>query len=97
MTDAPTNPNVCPTCGGRNTGVTTGFNPEHLPTGEVLLHGTMFRCGDCDQRWAAMGHILLVNRDDAPYTEEGLSALHQAIAQAEPLRIELLEDDEGER
>ena len=53
----------------------------------------MFRCGDCDQRWAALGHILLVNRDDAPYTEEGLAALHRAIAQADELRIELIGDE----
>jgi hypothetical protein len=87
------NPNVCPTCGSRNTGVSIGFEPQHLSTGEVLLRGTMHSCRDCEQDWAAFGHIMLVNVDNEPYTEEGLAVLQAAIADSDGLRIVLSDED----
>ena len=97
MTDAPTNPNVCPTCGTRNTGATFGWEPQRINDDEVVLTGVGFACGDCDSRWFAHGHVMLAQRNGGIPSAEAQLALLEAIAQAGELRIELLEDDEGER
>jgi hypothetical protein len=36
------NPNVCPTCGSRNTGATFGWEPQRVNADETILTGVGF-------------------------------------------------------
>ena len=87
--DAPTNPNHCPVCRSRNTGVWFGYNPKRINDSETLVHDVTHVCADCDATWTAWGHTIIASRDDGPYSPEALAALEQAIAEAGELRIEV--------
>ncbi len=87
-------PNTCPHCGSLNTGVTFGFNPQRINDEETLIHDVLFACADCDGEWAAIGYVMIAQRNGGELYEEAQEALAGAVAGAEELRIEPL-DQEG--
>ncbi len=87
-------PNTCPHCGSLNTGVTFGFNPQRINDEETLIHDVLFACADCDGEWAAIGYVMIAQRNGGELSEEAQEALAGAVAGAEELRIEPL-DQEG--
>ena len=91
------NPNVCPTCGSRNTGATFGWKPQHVNENETLLTGVGFACGDCDGEWMAHGFVMIANRKGGAPSEEAQAAFLEAMSEAGELRIEPIEDEEDER
>ena len=91
---AQSDPNTCPHCGSPSTGVTFGFNPQHMNNDETLIHDCLFACVDCDGQWAAMGFVMIARRDGGEPSMQAQEALAKAVAAAEELRIELL-DQEG--
>ena len=91
---AKADPNTCPHCGSPSTGVTFGFNPQHMNNDETLIHDCLFACADCDGQWAAMGFVMIARRDGGEPSMQAQEALAKAVAAAEKLRIEPL-DQEG--
>ena len=91
---ASANPNTCPHCGSLNTGVTFGFSPQRINDKETLVSDTLFACTDCDGQWAAFGFVMIAQRNGGQPSEEAQKALAEAVASAEELRIEPL-DQEG--
>ena len=91
---ATANPNTCPHCGSSNSGANFGFNPQRINGDETLIHDVLFACADCDGQWAAIGYVMIAQRKGGQPSEEAQEALAGAVARAEELRIELL-DQEG--
>ena len=87
-----TNPNVCPTCGSRNSGATFGFDPQRVNDDEKILTGVGFACGDCDGQWMAHGYVMIANRKGGAPSEEAQAAFLKAMSKACELRIEPIED-----
>jgi len=54
----------------------------------------LFACADCDGQWAAFGFVMIAQRNGGEPSKEGQEALAEAVAAAEELRIEPL-DQEG--
>ena len=86
------NPNVCPTCGSRNTGATFGFEPQHVNDDETILTGVGFACGDCDGQWMAHGFVMIAQRNGGVPSEEAQAAFLEAMGRAGELRIEPITD-----
>ena len=59
--DAPTNPNHCPVCRSRNSGVWFGYNPKRINDSETLVHDVTHVCADCDATWTAWGHTIIAS------------------------------------
>ena len=91
---AEANPTTCPHCGSPSTGVTFGFNPQRINNDETLIHDCLFACADCDGQWAAMGFVMIARRDGGEPSIQAQEVLAEAVAAAEELRIEPL-DQEG--
>ena len=87
-----TNPNVCPTCGSRNSGATFGFDPQRVNADETILTGVGFCYGDCDSQWMAHGFVMIANRKGGVPSEEAQAAFLEAMSKAGDLRIEPIED-----
>tara|TARA_B100000586_G_scaffold200664_1_gene148875 strand:- start:235 stop:522 length:288 start_codon:yes stop_codon:yes gene_type:complete len=88
------NPNTCPHCGSSNSGATFGFNPQPINDDETLIHDVLFACADCDGQWAALGFVMIAQRNGGEPSKEAQEALAEAVLAAEELRIEPL-DQEG--
>ena len=54
----------------------------------------LFACADCDGQWAAIGYVMIAQRNGGELSKEAQEALAGAVAGAEELRIEPL-DQEG--
>ena len=91
---AEANPTTCPHCGSPSTGVTFGFNPQRINNDETLIHDVLFACADCEGQWAAIGYVMIAQRNGGELSKEAQEALAGAVAGAEELRIEPL-DQEG--
>ena len=91
---ATANPNTCPHCGSSNSGANFGFNPQRINNDETLIHDVLFACADCDGQWAAIGFVMIAQRNGGPPSEEAQEALVEAVSAAGQLRIEAL-DQEG--
>jgi hypothetical protein len=91
---ATANPNTCPHCGSSNSGANFGFNPQRINGDETLIHDVLFACADCDGQWAAIGFVMIAQRNGGPPSEEAQEALVEAVSAAGQLRIEPL-DQEG--
>ena len=91
---APADPNTCPHCGSPSTAVTFGCNPQRMNNDETIIHDCLFACADCDGQWAAMGFVMIARRDGGQPSMQAQEALAKAVAAAEELRIEPL-DQEG--
>ena len=91
---AQSDPNTCPHCGSPSTAVTFGFNPQRMNNDETIIHDCLFACADCDGQWAAMGFVMIARRDGGQPSMQAQEALAKAVAAAEELRIEPL-DQEG--
>ena len=88
------NPNTCPHCGSSNSGANFGFNPQRINGDETLIRDVLFACADCDGQWAAIGFVMIAQRNGGPPSEEAQEALVEAVSAAGQLRIEPL-DQEG--
>ncbi len=86
------NPNVCPTCGSRNTGATFGWKPQRVNADETILTGVGFAGGDGDGEWMAHGFVRIANRKGGTPSEEAQAAFLEAMSEAGELRIEPIED-----
>jgi|TARA_B110000196_G_scaffold39059_1_gene29659 hypothetical protein len=91
---ATANPNTCPHCGSSNSGANFGFNPQRINDDETLIHDVLFACADCGGEWAAIGYVMIAQRNGGELSKEAQDALAGAVANAEELRIEAL-DQEG--
>ena len=91
---ATANPNTCPHCGSSNSGAYFGFNPQRINDDETLIHDVLFACADCGAEWAAIGYVMIAQRNGGELSKEAQDALAGAVANAEELRIEAL-DQEG--
>ena len=91
---ATANPNTCPHCGSSNSGANFGFNPQRINNDETLIHDVLFACADCGGEWAAIGYVMIAQRNGGELSKEAQYALAGAVANAEELRIEAL-DQEG--
>ena len=91
---ATANPTTCPHCGSSDSGANFGFNPQQINDDETLIHDVLFACADCDGQWAAIGFVMIAQRNGGPPSEEAQEALVEAVSAAGQLRIEPL-DQEG--
>ena len=88
---ATSNPNTCPHCNSSNSGANFGFNPQRINNDETLIHDVLFSCADCGGEWAAIGYVMIAQRNGGELSKEAHEALVGAVAGAEELRVELLE------
>ena len=88
------NPDACPHCGSSNSGANFGFNPQRINNAETLIRDVLFACADCGGEWAAIGYVMIAQRNGGEPSKEGQEALAEAVLAAEELRIEPL-DQEG--
>ena len=54
----------------------------------------LFSCADYGGEWVASGYVMIAQRNGGEPSKEAQEALDEAVADAEELRIELL-DQEG--
>ena len=92
---AKANPNTCPHCGSSNSVASFGFNPQRINNEETLIHDVLFACADCDGQWAAIGYVMIAQRNGGEPSKEAREALVEAVTGAEDLWIEPL--DQGRR